>query len=198
MKPDPSDQDLLRDWRAGDNGAGSLLVKRHYRALHRFFRTKAHAHCDDLIQETFLACTQTKESFRGESSFRTYLFGLARYQLLTYYRKRRRVCQIDVATCTLRDLGTTPSGVLVRGQEHQLLRLALTHVTIDQQIALELSYWENLPAPEIARVLEVPEDTVYSRLRRAKARLREALHMLESNAEARARAFAQLAEVGGD
>ena len=194
MTPESSDQDLLQGWRAGDNAAGSLLVKRHYRALYRFFRTKAHAHCDDLIQETFLACTQSKDSFRGESSFRTYLFSLARFQLLNHYRKQRRVCQIDFTTCTLRDLSTTPSGVLVRYQEHHLLQLALTHVPIDQQIALELTYWECLPAPEIARVLEIPENTVYSRLRRAKAHLRHALRSLESSADARARAFAQLAE----
>ncbi|HKP63432.1 MAG TPA: sigma-70 family RNA polymerase sigma factor [Polyangiales bacterium] len=176
-----SDLELLHAWRTGDNAAGSSLVKRHYRALHRFFFNKAHTHCDDLIQETFLVCIQAKEAFRGESSFRAYLFGLARYQLLTYYRKRKRVRQLDCTWSTVRDLGTTPSGVLARTQQQHRLQLALSRVPIDQQIALELTYWESLPAHEVARVLEIPENTVYSRLRRARARLRATLSMLESS-----------------
>lgn len=198
MKREHTDVELLEAWRDGDKAAGSTLVKRHYRALHRFFATKAHAHCEDLIQETFLASIEAKEAFRGESSFRAYLFGLARFQLLTYYRKMQRIRQIDFTTSTVRDLATSPTGELARNQEQHLLRLALTRVPVDQQIALELTYWEGLATPEIARVLEIPENTVYSRVRRAKAHLREALIALGSGREEQARAFAQLEHVERD
>jgi RNA polymerase sigma-70 factor (ECF subfamily) len=193
MSLEPTDRELLDAWRGGDNTAGSTLVKRHFHALHRFFTSKALGHREDLIQETFLACVESKDAYRGEGSFRAYLFGLARFQLLTHYRKTHRLRQIDFTTSTVRDFGTSVTGQLARHQEEQLLRLALTHVPIDQQIALELTYWECLPAHEIARVLEIPENTVYSRVRRAKARLREALATLAPNAEEQARAFALLA-----
>jgi RNA polymerase sigma factor (sigma-70 family) len=198
MNKSASDQELLQRWRAGDRAAGSALVRRHYHALHRFFASKASANFEDLIQDTFLACVESKESFRGDSSFRTYLFGLARFRLLTYYRKMRRVRQIDITTSTVRDLGTTPSGEVARGENLRLLQLALTHVPLDQQIALELTYWECLPAREVARVLEIPENTVYSRVRRAKAQLRFALELLGSSAGERARAYAQLIEGTSD
>ena len=45
------------------------------RALYGFFRNKVEGACDDLIQRTFLRCVESVNRFRGDSSFRTYLFG---------------------------------------------------------------------------------------------------------------------------
>ena len=172
------DHQLLDRWRAGDNQAGSHLVKRHFASLQRFFSSKVSSQHDDLIQQTFMACVESKDAFRGDASFRAYLFGLARFQLLTHYRKSYRDGRIDFTTSSVRDLGTSPTGELARREELKLLELALQQVPIDQQIALELTYTEGLAAPEVARVLGIPENTVYSRLRRAKAHLREALDRL--------------------
>lgn len=169
------DIDLLKDWIDGDNRAGSALVRRHFDALYRFFANKASGHEEDLIQQTFTASVEAKDTFRGESSFRAYLFGLARFQLLTHYRKLYRRPVLDAITTSIRDIATSPSGTLVHREEARLLERALQQIPIDQQIALELTYWEGLSAPEVARVLNVPENTVYSRLSRAKKQLREAL-----------------------
>jgi len=178
MNDASSDRELLERWRRGDNRAGSNLVKRHFDALYRFFSTKAHAHNEDLIQQTFMACVEARDAFRGDSSFRAYLFGLARFQLLTHYRNAYRVRGLDFTMTSVRDLGTSPTENLARREESKLLELALQRVPLDQQIALELTYSEGLAAPEVARVLGIPANTVYSRLRRAKAHLREALHEL--------------------
>lgn len=192
MSADPTDLELFTLWRAGDNHAGSTLVKRHFAALHRFFSTKAHGQEEDLIQQTFVACVEARDAFRGESSFRTYLFTLARYQLFTHYRKVYRRADIDFTTTSLCDLGTSPSGALLRSEERHLLERALQRLPVDQQIALELTYFEGLSAADIATVLSVPENTVYSRLRRAKAHLREALGQLSSLANERDSALALL------
>lgn len=192
MSVAPSDYELFTRWRAGDNAAGSALVKRHFVALHRFFSTKAHGHEEDLIQQTFVACVEAKDAFRGDASFRTYLFTLARYQLFTHYRKVYRRADIDFTTTSLCDLGTSPSGALLRREERHLLQHALQQVPVDQQIALELTYFEGLAAADIARVLGIPENTVYSRLRRAKAHLRDALARLSDVEQERDRALALL------
>jgi RNA polymerase sigma-70 factor (ECF subfamily) len=189
---EPSDLELFSSWRGGDNAAGSALIKRHFAALHRFFSTKAHGHEEDLIQTTFVACVEARDAFRGESSFRTYLFKLARFQLFTHYRKVYRKPDIDFTTTSMRDLGTSPSGALLRREERELLERALQQVPVDQQIALELTYWEELAAPDIANVLGIPENTVYSRLRRAKGHLREALERLSDIADERQRALSLL------
>jgi RNA polymerase sigma-70 factor (ECF subfamily) len=193
---EPADLELLDQWRNGDNSAGSALVKRHFAALHRFFSNKARGHEEDLIQQTFVACVEAKDAFRGESTFRAYLFGLARFQLLTHYRKLYRNPTLELTTSSVQDLGTSPTGALARREERELLELALQHIPVDQQIALELSYWEELSAPEMARVLGVPENTVYSRIRRAKSHLKEALERLSNDAQDRQRALEMLSGRG--
>lgn len=179
------DLELLAQWRAGDTRAGSHLLKRHFEALHRFFSSKTRGQAEDLIQQTFVACVEAKDDFRGESSFRAYLFGLARMQLYMYYRKNGRLNGFDFTTTSVLDLQQSPTGVLMQRDEQRLLHQALLHVPVDQQIALELTYWEELSAPEVARVLGIPENTVYSRLRRAKEHLKKALEQLSDRPDER-------------
>jgi RNA polymerase sigma factor (sigma-70 family) len=172
------DRELLERWRQGDGAAGSALVKKHFDALHRFFTNKAYGYEDDLIQQTFMACVEARDAFRGDSSFRAYLFGLARFQLLTHYRKLHRGRAVDFTSRSVCDLRTSPTGAIARHQGRRLLKFALQQIPVDQQIALELTYWEDLSAPEVAAALGIPENTVYSRLRRAKTHLRVALEQL--------------------
>lgn len=192
MNDPASDLDLLAHWSAGDNAAGTALIKRHFTTLHRFFSSKAHGHEEDLIQTTLVACIEARGAFRGESSFRTYLLKIARLQLFTHYRKRYRRRNIDFTTTSIRDLGISPSGALLQREESELLARALQLVPIDQQIALELTYWEELGAAEVAEVLGISENTVYSRLGRGRAQLREALESLSSVADERKRTLALL------
>src|SRR6476619_1575545 len=79
---------LLDRWCAGDRVAGNLLFRRHFEALCRFFEHKTDGDIDDLVQETFLACLRGRETFRRQSSFRTYLFAIARHTLFGYWRRR--------------------------------------------------------------------------------------------------------------
>jgi RNA polymerase sigma-70 factor (ECF subfamily) len=186
------DRDLLDCWRRGDAAAGSALVKRHFDALHRFFANKAPRECEDLLQQTFLACLTSRDAIRDGGSFRAFLFGVARMQLLTHFRRSHRARQIDFNVTSVRDLGTTPTSAIARAERAELIRAALRAIPVDQQIALELTYWEGMDAPSVARVLGIPENTVYSRLTRARLRLRESLLELALNEEVAARAYALL------
>jgi DNA-directed RNA polymerase specialized sigma24 family protein len=73
------------------------------------------------------------------------------------------------------DLGASPSGPLGRREEAAALLRALRSIPLEFQVVLELSYWEDMKAPEIAEVLEIPANTVRGRLSRARAALRQAL-----------------------
>jgi RNA polymerase sigma factor (sigma-70 family) len=175
-----TDVELLEAWRGGERRAGEQLFERHYAAVARFFRNKLEFGVDDLIQRTFLACVEGRERIRGEASFRTYLFAVARNLLGKHYRGRQRHGdRIDLGVTSIHDLAPSPSVVVAEHQEQRLLLEALRRIPIDHQIVLELYYWERLTSAEIAGVLDVPHGTVRTRIRRAKQLLEEQLRALD-------------------
>jgi RNA polymerase sigma-70 factor (ECF subfamily) len=177
----PSDLSLFEAWRDGDKRAGNELFERHFEAIYRFFVHRAPADAVDLVQRTFLGAIEARDRFRAASSFRTFLFAIARNELLAHWRRRKG--DADPVTSSIRDLAPSPSTELVARAEHRMLLEALRSIPIDLQIAIELHYWEALGTSEIAEVLGVPEGTAKSRLRRAREALAEELARLESNEE---------------
>ena len=174
-----SDIDLLDSWREGDQKAGSELFNRHFDSVCRFFANKAPNEVDDLIQRTFLACVEGRDRYRGEASFRGYLFGVARNVLRRYYRdKRYHDARFDPLVASVHDFGPGPSLLIADKREQELLLAALRRLPMDHQITLELYYWENMSGSELAQVLDIPEGTVRGRIRRAKQLLEAGLNEL--------------------
>jgi RNA polymerase sigma factor (sigma-70 family) len=173
-----SDVELLDGWRAGDSAAGEELVNRHWTSVSRFFRSKIGDDGADLISQTFLACVEAKDRVENVKAF---LFGVARRRLAEHFR---RVRPVDLSLSSVVDLATGPVTQLDRQQRADLLHQALARIPLDDQIALELAYFEALPMADIARVLEINENTVRSRLSRARQKLRDVLATLASPEEA--------------
>lgn len=176
---------LLHRWKEGDAGAGNALFERHFASIFRFFSNKLQAEGDvaDLVQRTFLGCVEALQRFRGEAAFRTFLFGIARNELLYYLRKRRGQREVDVGASSIADLSPSPSTIARERADQRMLLEALRSIPLDAQILLELYYWEELSGPELAAVLDVPEGTVRSRLERARRALRAELQKLASSSD---------------
>lgn len=175
---------LLEAWRGGDRRAGSQLFERHFDSICRFFANKLDRDVDDLVQRTFTACVEGKERFAGHSSFRTYLFGVAHNVLRAHLRTRKRESdRLDFGMTSVFDLGLSPAALLAQDREQTLMLQALRRIPVEHQVVLELYYWEDLEASELGEILELPEGTVRSRIRRAKQLLEEQLAELgESDA----------------
>ena len=99
-----SDESLVERAKAGSDDAFQELVRMHQVQVHaflgRFIRDLEAV--DDLAQETFLSAYRHMGSFRGESSFRTWLFGIARNAALMHLRsersrRKREVKALDAA-----------------------------------------------------------------------------------------------------
>lgn len=175
---------LLEAWRNGDSAAGNELFERHFDAIYRFFRNKVGDDAADLVQQTFLSCVRSRDRFEGRSSFRTYLFVIARSRLHDHFRARARdPVEPDFSVRSVHDLGVSPSAVIAKREDNKLLVEALRRLPVDLQIALELYYVERLRAPELSEVLGVPLGTVRSRLRRGLQRLRVLMRELGASAE---------------
>jgi RNA polymerase sigma factor (sigma-70 family) len=172
----PDDVTLLERWRGGDDASGRVLFERYFESIYRFFETKYEDEADELTQSTFLACLKAREQFRKESSFRTYLFTIARHELHHRLRRFQRHDQrLDFEVSSIAQIITTPGSKLARNEEHRMLVEALRSLPVSQQELLELHYWEELGIPELAEIFEAPPVTIRSRLHRARQALREAM-----------------------
>jgi RNA polymerase sigma-70 factor (ECF subfamily) len=177
------DFDLLDRWRAGSSDAGNELFERRFASICRFFENKLSGDVEELVQATFLACVESSANFRKQSSFRTFLFSIARYQLYRYLRRRKGHGELDFNVTSLADLNTSPRSKLARNQEHELLLRALCLLPLEQQLLLELFYWEDMDSAALAQVFDIAEVTVRTRLFRARQVLREQMTALASNPE---------------
>ena len=176
-----ADYDLLDAWRAGDDKAGQELFARHFESVYRFFFNKAEEATDDLVQQTFLACVEGKDDFRKQSSFRTYLFAIARNRLYKFVRGRaRRKDDQPEKTMPQR---MSIAAAMAKQQEQRLLLRALRELPEDLQMALELSYWEELTDTELGELLEMPVGTVKSRLRKGRQLLEKTMAELATSPE---------------
>lgn len=176
------DRELLDRWRQGDAQAAEALFERHFDGLYRFFRNKAGTAVDDLVQRTLLGAYEGRERFRGECSFRTYLYAIARNQLLIHLAKLRGVERIEPQRDSVADSAPSPSSVVARRREHAMVLQALRRLPVDHQILLELFYWEQHSGAELAVILEVPEGTVRTRLRRARQLLADEVTAMQRSA----------------
>ena len=164
---------LLQRWRDGEEGAGQELFSRHFDAVYRFFRNKCAAEADDMVQKTFLACMKSRDRFRAESSFRTYLFGIARLELYGFLRRKRKDERLDFGVTSLGEIVTTQRTKMARDASAEKLRLALSELSVDEQVLLELRYWHELDATALGEVFEAPPATIRTRLRRARITLQK-------------------------
>lgn len=166
------DLTLLTRWTAGDAAAGRDLVRRHFDEVYRFFEHKVGGDADDLVQRTFTAIVESRERFRGMSSFRTYLFAIARNQLYAYLRRMPHAEHVDFEDTSIDALVTSLGSRLDRAREIEVLRTVLRQLPAEQQLLLELHYWHELDAAALAEVFGVPSGAIRVRLSRARSALR--------------------------
>jgi RNA polymerase sigma factor (sigma-70 family) len=174
---DQEDAAHLQAWRAGDVAAGQALFARYYEPVARFFHNKVGDRSQDLIQRTFLACVEGASRFRGDGSFRSYVFAVAYRQLCRHYRDHAGD-RVDLESMSSMALDASLSGMIVAREELRLFLAGLREIPLELQVVLELHYWEQCSVLEMAAALEIPEGTVKSRLRRGREQLRAAIERL--------------------
>src|SRR5262249_49573077 len=154
-------------WRNGDQRAGEKLCERYFPEIYRFFDQKIPDEADDLTQQTFLACVKARDQFRGASTFRTYLYSIARNELYMRLRKLSKFEHVDLEVSSLDELVSSPSKQLGKEQELAAVRAALRQLPVEQQLLLELHYWHDLDMAALAELFEASPGTIRVRLLRA-------------------------------
>ncbi|MCH9684910.1 MAG: sigma-70 family RNA polymerase sigma factor [Deltaproteobacteria bacterium] len=169
---------LFEAWRRGDSAAGEALFERYYSVIERFFYNKAPdvTEREDLMHTTILGFLESAGNFRGSSSSRTFLLGIATNVWRTRCRHAAGPRQhVELSTTSLPDAAESPSEVTASFEEGTVLLTALRRVPNEAQLLLELRYWEPLTLREISEVLDISLSTVKNRLRQAKEDLKNAI-----------------------
>ncbi len=171
------DLELLERWRDGDARAGDRLVRTHFDSVAGFFRNAVGDREGlDLTQETFSQLVEAIARFEGRASFRSFVFGIARHVLLTYFRDKSKQGIFDPLTHTVEDIqGVSPSSVVTEVLSQSALLECIRKLPVDDKQLLELYYWHEMTAGELAPVFEISEATVRTRAHSARTKLRACL-----------------------
>jgi RNA polymerase sigma factor (sigma-70 family) len=189
--PAETTERLLVHWRSGNRDAGNRLLHRYVPELTGFFHRRSASNTDELVQRTLLACTQSLAAFEGRSTFRTYLYGIARNQYLMFRRAEAFANRTPVTVATGPD--ESPSQLAAVRQEQVLVMLALQRVEPIFAVVLKKYYWEDQSLSDIGRELGLPVGTVKSRLARGRGALKANLAKAKVRSEVRSAALRELA-----
>jgi len=174
---------LVERLKGGDAKALDELFRRHrdaafgiaYRLLGQREDTL------DVVQESFIHVLRGIEGFRGQSSFRTWLYRIVTHAALDYrrYRSHRLADSLDAENAPEQPAtGPDQQTPQEEAQEHDLRRAideALLNVSEKNRAALVLYALEGMSYKEVAEVLGISIGTVMSRIFNARQRLRELL-----------------------
>jgi RNA polymerase sigma-70 factor (ECF subfamily) len=165
------------------------LFRRYRERVHRFVRWRMGEaalrpdEVEEITQEVFFQLYRSLAAYRGRSSFRTWLYGLAHNVCRHQRRRRGRRLRFErpedsVGSDSWTEVPDLAPGALDRLESGELRRRVHRRVSELAPIyrdVLVLRDWEDLSYAEIAEALEIPVGTVRSRLFQARARLAVAL-----------------------
>ena len=190
------DETLVRQCQHGDPEAMSCLIAKYQDRIYSAI-LKISSNRDDaaeLTQDTFVKVLESIGTFRGKSSFYTWLFRVAVNLTLNHCRRRlkfspvsldvnndklekdsRRLSQ-TLADSTLND----PAAIAQQKELVQVVNNAIGRLQEDYRVILILRDIEQMSYVEIAEVLEIEHGTVKSRLSRARNALRDLLETVQA------------------
>jgi RNA polymerase sigma-70 factor (ECF subfamily) len=155
---DAIDAALIAQWKAGDQRAASELVARHASALARFAASGgARGDIDELVQDTFVRAFASLDGFRGDSSFRTWLFSIQRRLLIDRQRSAKRRPEDVELREDAAVTGFDPLDEMVADEAEARVRQAISRLTPTQRDVFLLRVTEGLSYKEIADALDSTE-----------------------------------------
>lgn len=182
----PDDLTLVRRAQDGDANAYDELVRRYQRQIYGviYHMTSHHEDANDLTQEAFVKAWQALKSFKGDSSFFTWLYRIAVNRTLNHLKQRNfraskhamSLNDLDVEAEHHPDLvalvsDKTPRRALALEELKEKLNAAMQRLSENHRIVVTLHDIQGLPHDEIAKVLGCNTATVRTRLFYARQQL---------------------------
>jgi RNA polymerase sigma-70 factor (ECF subfamily) len=168
-----TDEQLIVAFQRGDREAFTELFERYRQPVYAFFRRRlSHpARAEELTQECFVALIENAKRYEPRASFRSYFYGIAMKLVLAERRKAGR----EVAENEKLDSRSNPVGADPSPESGIWVRDALAKLDDSAREVLMLREYEQLSYLEIGTLMQMPVNTVRSRLFRARTALKEQL-----------------------
>jgi RNA polymerase sigma-70 factor (ECF subfamily) len=174
------DRELVEEARNGSQEAFASLVRRYQVRIYNMARisTRNDADADDLAQEVFIKVFRGLGGFRGDSTFRTWLYRVAvnvtrthaaRPGLFGWFHREDQAGPDDQGAL---ESIPAPGHLEADVARRQVIDRALAKLPHDLRTAVTLRDVEGLEYKEIAAVLDIPIGTVMSRIARGREKLR--------------------------
>jgi RNA polymerase sigma-70 factor (ECF subfamily) len=184
MEPSPdSDEDLMLRFGRGEVAAFEALYRRHESRVFRYLyrNVRDHAGANDLLQEVWFAVARNAQRYQPSAKFTTWLFTLAHHRMVDWIRGARPLQSLDAdsGAALLDTLSADPAeeplSAIVAEDETAVLLKAVGTLPAEQRSAFLMQAEGELSLEEIASATGASFETVKSRLRYARAKLRQLL-----------------------
>jgi RNA polymerase sigma-70 factor (ECF subfamily) len=182
--PDPpSENELVAKARKGDLSAYDDLVRRYQERIYAtiYHMTANHEDANDLAQETFIKGFQALKSFKGGSSFYTWVYRIAVNKTINFLKQRKNRAQISLDDIDFNaehdpDLialisEKTPRREINLAELQEKLNVAMQKLSEPHRLVVTLHDVQGLSHEEIARIMHCNIGTVRSRLFYARQQL---------------------------
>jgi RNA polymerase sigma-70 factor (ECF subfamily) len=167
------EREMVRRCVDGDTTAWRALYDRHFPDIERLVASLGitDSEADDICQEIFVIIYRKLARFRGEARLSTWIYRVATREAIRFARRRRLVRGLtELFARDRRDTKPADWSESEAGRRHYLRQL-LDRLPPERRLALVLYEIEGLPVNEIARISDCAENTVWTRLHRARMEL---------------------------
>jgi len=176
---DVSDENLLERYCSGEKAALTELISRYQISLQQFiYRVVGNADDSaDLLQKVFINLFLKADQFRGQSSFKTWLYQIAMNQCKNHFRGKERM-RLDPSAPDWDNVVCEDANVYLdveNEQERMQLNNALTRLPHRQRATMQLRLQMDYTFKEIAQLMDVSEGTVKAQYHQALLTLKRLL-----------------------
>lgn len=173
-----SDQQLINKALNGSKRAWLELVGRYERPIYNYAvrMTGNPEDAKDLMQEVFVSLFRNLSGYRGEGSFKSWLFKIAHYRCIEFYRKKRPTQGLDDAP-EIETKEPCPEMTLAGHQRNNQLVDAMQQLPLAQKAVVELKFFGQFTFEEIALQLGISTNTAKSRLYTALEKLKNLMEV---------------------
>ncbi|NLW55123.1 MAG: RNA polymerase sigma factor [Firmicutes bacterium] len=174
-----AEKELVAQAKQGEAEAFRQLVELNWSKVYNLLLGMIHDQlaAQELTQEVFVKAWKKLPTFRGDSTFWTWIYRIAYHAALDELRKKKREAGILFVSENLHELIQEPANepleVVVQKEQVRDLLKALRFLSFSQRIALILYYFQGFSYQEIAAFTRRPLGTIRADLHRGKEKLRE-------------------------